>query len=430
MFLIIYNLFLAIYKTGMMLVKPWNRKAELWLEGRKNIFQKISGAVPSKGSSQLIWMHCASLGEFEQGRPVLETIRALYPQTRILITFFSASGYEIQKNYPGADYIAYLPADSPANAIRFLDIVQPALILWVKYEFWYHYLIEVKKRNIANLLISGIFLEKQLFFKWYGGPYKTMLHCFTHLFVQTQESKKLLAGLGLTQNVSISGDTRFDRVIQIAEKNDPLPVIESFCGEYPVVVAGSTWPEDEEELDHYANTHPGIRFIIAPHEIGKTHLEEVKKLFTHSIFYSQIAEQPYKFTNGNRTDNLEPVNVLVIDNIGMLSRLYKYATITYVGGGFGNSGVHNVIEAAVYGKPVVIGPVYQKFAEAVALVNCGGAFSIKSAIELDRIFNRLLQNRYEYTNSCEASRNYVFSNKGANDKIQQYISTMNLLNGK
>lgn len=363
-------------------------------------------------------MHCASLGEFEQGRPVLENMKALYPRIHVIITFFSSSGYEIQKNYPGADAVFYLPIDSPKNASQFLDIVQPALILWVKYEFWYHYIAEINKRHIPLLLISGNFWKEQLFFKWYGGFYRKILPCFTHLFVQTIESKELLETIGISGNVSISGDTRFDRVIEIAQSGEPLAFIEKFCGDYPVIVAGSTWPEDEEELDHFANTHPKIKFIIAPHEIGSVHLQEVKKLFTHSVLYSEFIKE------GVEPDD---ANVLIIDNIGMLSRLYKYATITYVGGGFGDEGVHNVIEAAVYGKPVIIGPVYENFVEAAELVDCGGAFSIDNALALEELLDVLLRSSHEYNKACEAAKTYVYSNGGAKEKIKQFIIDKKLL---
>lgn len=406
-----------LYKTGVWLISPWNPKARLWLKGRRGLFEKISKTIP-KHPSELIWMHCASLGEFEQGRPVIENLKAIYPQSRIIITFFSSSGYEIQKKYPGADAIFYLPVDSAQNARRFLDITQPTLILWVKYEYWYYYLTEIKRRNIPLLLISGIFWKEQLFFKAYGSLYRSMLPCFTHIFVQTVESRGLLNSIGVSENVSISGDTRFDRVIEIAETGEPLLHIKKFCGDFPIIVAGSTWQEDEEELDHFANTHPKIKFIIAPHEIDAPHLLEVKKLFVHSVLYSEFIAKENEGLSAN---------VLIIDNIGMLSRLYKYATITYVGGGFGDDGVHNVIEAAVYGKPVIFGPVYEKFVEAVDLVDCGGAFSIENALELEELLDVLLRSSHEYNKACEASKTYVYAKKGANEKIQQFIREKKLL---
>lgn len=427
-------MFLLLYKTGIMIVNPWNPKARLWLRGRKNILKKLGTAMNERPSGETIWMHCASLGEFEQGRPVLENVKSHYPNACIVLTFFSSSGYEIRKKYNGADYIFYLPLDSSRNAKQFLDIVQPRLVLWVKYEYWYYYLIEIKKRKITLLLISGIFRNDQLFFKWYGKIYRKMLHCFSHIFVQTEKSKKLMNSIGFSDNVTISGDTRFDRVIEIAEQFEPITMIKKFCGDYQVIVAGSTWVEDEEELDHFANIHPEIRFIIAPHEIGRSHLQNVKKLFLHSIFYSEFEKQfeerkGLQVFSNEGIDYHSPANVLIIDNIGMLSRLYKYATITYVGGGFGDSGVHNVLEAAVYGKPVVFGPVYEKFIEAEELLDCGGAFSIDNALILEETFNILLHSAHEHRKACEASRNYVYSKQGAKNIITEHIIDQNLLKG-
>ena len=277
----VYNLFLLLYRLGMRVIAPWNPKAKQWLAGRKDFFEKLRFSIGKTGNP-VIWMHCASLGEFEQGRPLLEAVKANYPGYRILLTFFSPSGYEVKKNYEGADYIFYLPMDSRRNAEKMLEIVKPALVLWVKYEYWYYFLTAIKERNIPLLLISGIFRGDQPFFKSYGSLHRKMLSCFTHFFVQTNESKSLLGSIGITEQASVSGDTRFDRVVQIADSFSSLPLIEEFCGSFPVVVAGSTWPDDEEELDHYANTHPHIRFILAPHEIYEEHLKEKKKKCTSS----------------------------------------------------------------------------------------------------------------------------------------------------
>jgi 3-deoxy-D-manno-octulosonic-acid transferase len=361
-------------------------------------------------------MHCASLGEFEQGRPLLEEIRRTEPGVTIILTFFSSSGYEIRKDYKGADYIFYLPMDSASNARRLLDLFQPKLVLWVKYEFWYYVLREIHRREIPLLLVSGIFRDDQPFFKWYGGIYREMLNFFTHFFVQNEQSKELLAGAGYKDNCTISGDTRFDRVVEIAEGGEHLEWIERFCAERKTVVAGSTWQEDEEELDHYANTHPDIRFILAPHEIDKSHLQDIRKLFHRNVLYSELV--------ASATLPQPDVNVLIIDNIGMLSRLYKYATITYVGGGFGEDGVHNVLEAAVYGKPVVFGPVYDKFIEAEELVENGGAFSIESALELEAKFDMLFNDEKAYNDACEASKVYVYAKTGAKKKIMEYIALL------
>jgi 3-deoxy-D-manno-octulosonic-acid transferase len=419
-----YNIFLLLYRIGARLLSRWNKKAQLWLAGRNNIFEKIKSSGISNQPS-VIWMHCASLGEFEQGRPVLEKIRKDFPAYKILLTFFSPSGYEVKKNYQGADYIFYLPFDSKNNAKKFIELAKPKLVFWVKYEYWFYYLDELRKQNIPVLLISGIFREGQIFFKWYGSLHRYMLQTFQHFFVQTDEAKILLGTIGLSNNVSISGDTRFDRVIKIAEQFQPIDIIEKFCGTNKIIVAGSTWEEDEEELDHYANKKKDIKFIIAPHEIDEDRLKEVENLFRNTIRFSELKKQIEE--NRRLTSEANVTNVLIIDNIGMLASLYKYATITYVGGGFGDDGVHNVLEAAVYGKPVVFGPVIEKYIEATELVDCGGGFVIDSALEAEETFNRLFTNEEEYVEACKASRDYVYSRKGATEKILQFIQEKRLL---
>lgn len=366
---------------------------------------------------KVIWMHCSSLGEFEQGRPLLERLRNTYPSYKILLTFFSPSGYEVRKNYEGADYIFYLPGDSNPNAKRFYDVVNPQLVIFVKYEFWHYYLSEAKKRNVPLLLISGIFRKKQPFFSKFGHFYRNMLSCFTHLFVQNEESVSLLQSIGFTENVSLVGDTRFDRVIEITEGFQPISSIENFCAGSNVVVAGSTWLEDDKELAHYANTRNKVKFIIAPHNIGKDRLNECRKLYKHSTLFSSI-QSASPATN---------INTIIIDNIGMLSRLYKYATVCYVGGGFGADGVHNVLEAAVYGKPVVFGPEYEKFNEAIELVESEGAISIENALELEAAFDSLLNDSSNYTERAKAAGNYVYSKQGSTQKILEFIQANRLL---
>jgi 3-deoxy-D-manno-octulosonic-acid transferase len=377
-------------------------------------------------------MHCASLGEFEQGRPVIESLRRLYPDMTVIISFFSPSGYEIRKNYSGADHIFYLPMDSSINAKRFIDLVNPTLVLWIKYDYWYYYLRELHKRKIPALLISPVFRPDQPFFKWYGNIHRLMLDSFSAFFVQNQQSKSLLETLGITKMLFVSGDTRFDRVTDIMEAFEPIPVIASFCGRHRVIVAGSTWEEDEEELDHYANTHPEIRFIIAPHEIEEDNLQDLEDLFHHSIRYSILEKQdPATAGLTNETSvfpgtNGQP-NVLIIDNIGMLAQLYYYARICYVGGGFGDDGVHNVLEAAVYGRPVVTGPVIEKYIEVMELAEAGGVIVIDNALEAESVFNRLFENEEEYAFHSEAARVYVNARRGATQKIVHYIQENRLL---
>lgn len=378
-------------------------------------------------------MHCASLGEFEQGRPVIESLRRKYPNITVVISFFSPSGYEIRKNYAGADHIFYLPMDSAIHAKRFVDLINPTLVLWIKYDYWYYYLRELHKRKIPALLVSPLFRPDQPFFKWYGNIHRLMLDSFHAFFVQNQQSKDLLGSLGISQMVFVSGDTRFDRVTDIMEAFEPLPVIAGFCGEHRVIVAGSTWEEDEEELDHYANTHPEIRFIIAPHEIEEDNLRDLEDLFHHSIRYSALEKRsPAAVPTASEANDPTPVsnpppNVLIIDNIGMLAQLYYYARICYVGGGFGDDGVHNVLEAAVYGRPVITGPVIDKYVEVMELAEVGGVIIIDNALEAESVFNRLFEDKEEYAFHSEAARNYVHARRGATEKIVRYIQENRLL---
>ncbi|MEJ7586218.1 MAG: glycosyltransferase N-terminal domain-containing protein [Ferruginibacter sp.] len=421
-----YNIFLKLYGTAFTVAALFNDKAKLGVKGRKNVSGQI-GKTTISPKSQLIWMHCASLGEFEQGRPLLEHLKQLYPDVRVVLTFFSASGYEVRKNYEGADEVLYLPIDSAATAKKLVAALNPSLVLWVKYEYWYYYLHELKRSNIPVLLISGIFREGNPFFKWYGGIWRKMLECFTHFFVQNESSANLLSTVGIKGNVSVSGDTRFDRVIEIVEQFERLPLIEKFCGDSHILVAGSTWDEDEAELIHYVRANPSIKFIIAPHETDAGNLKDVKKAFPLSIFYSELLngqkhQEPSVTGNGQRI-----CNVLIIDNVGMLSRLYHYAHITYVGGGFGAGGVHNVLEAAVYGKPVIFGPEFERYSEAVGLADCGGATPVKNALELESVLNNLWGNESLLSVKGNAAKNYVYSNAGASKKIIQFIQENRLL---
>ena len=422
-----YRLFLWLYRGSIIAISPFNRKASRWLSGRKNVFQNLRRFTDTKGGD-IIWFHCASLGEFEQARPLLEGIRSSYPSYRILLSFFSPSGYEIRKDYKGADFVTYLPLDGPGNARKMLDMVRPRLVVWVKYEYWYFYLQQIKQRNIPLLLVAGIFRPEQPFFKSWGGFHRNMLNCFTCLFVQNQDSKKLLGSIGFSDNVSVGGDTRFDRVIEIANQPVSIAAIEQFVNGCPVIVAGSTWEEDEEELDHFANTHPEIKFIIAPHEIDEQHLKDIEKLFHHAVRYSALIASPAQALQIQREPSTAAApNTLIVDNIGMLSKLYKYATVAYVGGGFGDDGVHNVLEAAVYSKPVIFGPVFEKFREAVGLIDAGGAFCIENALELEENLQVLLGNAEEYKMASVAAGNYVYANKGATQKILGYIQEKRLL---
>ncbi len=363
-------------------------------------------------------MHCASLGEFEQGRPLLEKLALQYPPANIVVSFFSPSGYEICKNYKGASLVCYLPMDSAANARTFLQIVQPTLVLWVKYEFWYYYLTQIKNQHIPLLLVSGIFRPDQPFFKWYGSLHRNMLQCFTQLFLQNKASEQLAATIADTTKITISGDTRFDRVIAVAENFEPVQPVESWiAGAKQIMVCGSTWDEDEEELSHYVKLHPEIKFIIAPHNVNKEEIADVLKLFPDAILYSKLPEQAVIPQN----------HVLIIDTVGILSRLYQYATVAYVGGGFGSDGVHNVLEAAVYGKPIVHGPEYEKFAEATALVEAGGAFETTDALHLEKLLDKLFTDIAFHKAAATISKTYVYEHKGASNNIVQFIQENRLL---
>ena len=415
MSIFIYNIFLFLYRIAIGVASLWNDKARLWIEGRKNGFEKLAGNLVTI-DPPLIWVHCSSLGEFEQGRPVIEKLSSDYHVSRILLTFFSPSGYEIRKDFKGADWVFYLPLDSKTNAKRFFDIVNPSLVVFVKYDYWYYYLAECKKRNIPLLLVSGIFRIDQPFFKWYGDLHRKMLNCFTHFFVQDKESSQLLQSINI-KNVTVAGDTRFDRVSEIAAQFKPIELIEKFCGTSQVLVAGSTWPDDEKIIKEAAADLPGLKIIIAPHEIHKEHIEQLKSFFPDAVLHSQLIIQSPKLISSN---------ILIIDNIGMLSRLYHYATITYIGGGF-NKGIHNTLEAAVYGKPVLFGPNFKKFKESIGLIETHGGICINSGTELSAVLQKLTSNKSELESYSKNSLNFVKENKGATQKVLDYIEANRLL---
>ncbi|MES2776704.1 MAG: glycosyltransferase N-terminal domain-containing protein [Bacteroidota bacterium] len=429
--LFFYNIFLAAYWAGVRIVGLQNTKARKWIIGRRNWSAKLEKAVAGFQQNdntpgiagQTIWMHCSSLGEFEQGRPVIEKLKAGNPGLNIVVSFFSPSGYEVMKDYAGANIVCYLPMDNPDNAKDFIDIIKPTLVLWVKYEYWYYYLKEIHTRNIPLLLISGIFRPDQPFFKWHGKLHRDMLQHFTHLFVQNEAARELAAQIVDEKKISIGGDTRFDRVVAIAEQFQPLPLIENWlAGTKKVLVAGSTWDEDEKVLTHYAKLHPEIKFIIAPHNVNDAEIKEMLKLFPGAQLFSTL-EQP----KADAPSSSSLKNVLVIDNVGMLARLYHNATIAYIGGGFGNDGVHNVLEAAVYSKPVIHGPEYEKYAEAKGLVETGGAFEIEDALELEKVLDKLFSDEAFYKVAATAAGQFVYGQQGSTEKVVTYIYMNRLL---
>lgn len=362
--ILFYNLSVFFYSLLVRFASLFNPKAKQWVQGRKDILKKIAKEV--EGETNLVWFHSASLGEFEQGRPVIEAFRAKYPEYKIVLTFFSPSGYEIRKNYEGVDYVFYLPVDSKKNAKAFIRIIDPKMVFFIKYEFWYHYLNQLRKQEIPTYIFSTIFRKNQMFFKPYGGLYRKILKAFTHFFVQNEESIKLLKGIGF-ENVSLAGDTRFDRVYTIAKQAKVLDQVEDFAQNRPVMIAGSTWPKDEENIISYINNaDKDYKFIIAAHEVDENHIKSIVNAI----------EKPYvRFTSATKAE-IDAAEVLVVDCIGILSSLYRYADVSYIGGGFGR-GIHNTLEAACYGLPVIFGPNYHKFKEAKDLLALGALLHMK-----------------------------------------------------
>jgi 3-deoxy-D-manno-octulosonic-acid transferase len=401
---LIYNIAIAFYVTIIRIAAFFNPKARQWVDGRKNIFRNIEEAL-SGNTLPLIWVHCASLGEFEQGRPVIEAIKVQHPDKGIFLTFFSPSGFEIRKDYKGADYIFYLPSDLPFNARRFLNLVKPRLVVIVKYEFWFNYLRLLRKRQIPTLIISAIFRPSQHFFSWYGGWFRRNLRGITHFFVQNEESAHLLHSIGITQ-VTISGDTRFDRVTTIAENCKPFPLIELFRGNHKLFLAGSTWPVDEELIKALSQSNQGFKIIIAPHEVHEEHILNIVQLFDgHALRYSKATPE-----------NVSEAEILIIDNIGILSNLYQYAYLAYIGGAFGK-GLHNILEAATFGKPVIFGPNYSKFKEAVDLVERQGVFCIHDGAELINVSTKLSTEATVYMHASKQCLKYVAAMRGATSLI-------------
>lgn len=413
---IIYNIGIQIYRAGVALAAATgNAKARRWEEGRHNWREHMQRQLA--GAGLLVWIHAASLGEFEQGRPILESIRLQYPGYKILLTFFSPSGYEVRKDYKGADYIFYLPLDTTRNARDFIALVNPSLAIFIKYEFWYHLLTELYRKQVPVLLVSGIFRPGQIFFKPYGGMFRSLLRRLTHIFVQNDQSLELLKQAGIT-HVSLAGDTRFDRVWALRKEARELPVIERFIAGRQSVVAGSTWAEDEELLAVWwrQHVHPGRCLIIAPHEIEPSHINKLMEQFPGAL----------RFTEWVNMD-ITSATVLIIDNVGMLSVLYRYAVVTYVGGGFGKDGIHNILEPATYGKPVLFGPVFHKYPEAAALLAAGGGATVKDLDTLTAQIETLLLDNVVCAQTGERAGQYVADNKGATEKILQYIQEKRFL---
>jgi|AntAceMinimDraft_17_1070374.scaffolds.fasta_scaffold03736_7 3-deoxy-D-manno-octulosonic-acid transferase len=415
----LYNIIIKIYYFGIVITGLFNKKSRLWIYGRRNLFQKIKSSVKND-NKKIAWFHCASLGEFEQGRPIIEMFKQKYPEYKIVLTFFSPSGYEIRKNYKNADYIFYLPLDTKDNATKFIELIKPKIVFFIKYEFWFNYLNILHKKNIPVFIVSAIFRPEQYFFKWYGLWFRKQLHNITHFFVQNAESKKLLNFVKIN-NVSVTGDTRFDRVWAIYKQKKLFPLIKLFKQDKNLFVAGSTWPKDEDLLSVLINNniYKNLKFLIAPHEINKEHINEIINKFKVKTLKLSEATQ----------DNINTANVLIIDSIGILSHLYQYATITYIGGGFGK-GIHNILEPANFENPIIFGPNYNKFQEAKDLIKLKGAFCVTNSNKLIDKTKELLDDSNFLAQTSKISKNYIENKKGATENVFRSIKKqVKLLNG-
>ncbi len=404
----LYHFFILVYQAGTFVASWFLPKAKLWRQGRKGQFKKMRSAFA--GNDRLAWFHCASLGEFEQGRPVIEAFRKEFPDYKVLLTFFSPSGFEIRKNYEQADYIFYLPLDTRANVRRFLDLWKPSVAIFVKYEFWFNYLDALHKRKVPSLVISANFRSEQHFFRPYGKWFRKQLKKLSFIFVQNELSLKLLHQAGIS-NAAISGDTRFDRVAAIAERPVDFPQLQSFVAGQPVLVAGSTWPADTNLLLPLINDPNGkLKFIIAPHEINPMQISSLRKqIKTSSAIYSEL--------NGELPHD---TRVLIIDRIGLLSSLYRLGSLAYIGGGFGR-GIHNILEAVTFGLPVFFGPRYQQFAEALELIEKGGAFPVYNAEKLEEQVRAFIGNPVALKKASAVCLQYIARKKGATDTIIDFL---------
>lgn len=405
----IYNIIVLLASQSLKIFAQFSPKLKLFVSGRKSVFSTLESEIQT--NDKTIWFHAASLGEYEQGLPVMEAVKQYYPNHKIVLTFFSPSGFEVRKNNSIADVTVYLPLDTLSNAKQFVQLVHPEKVFFIKYEYWPNYLNELKKQEIKTYLISGILREKQAFFKWYGGFYRNALKTFDYFFVQNEGSKTLLKSIGFT-NVKVSGDTRFDRVVAILDRDNSLDFIEQFTNTTTTIVIGSSWPKDEELLVNYINnSSDSVKFIIAPHNIKSDQLVQLK---------SSIHKKTILFSEKEHVD-VSNFGVFIIDTVGILTKIYSYADIAYVGGGFGNPGVHNILEPATFGIPVVIGPNYDHFSEATALVNLGGCMSIQNQTQLNEAFDLLLQNEDERLEKGHICSTFVQMNKGATQTVMSHI---------
>ena len=397
-----YSLGIYLMALGVRVAALFKEKLRKMVQGHRATWQMLRALG---GKDTYVWFHAASLGEFEQGRPLMERLRREHPEKKILLTFFSPSGYEVRKNYDGADLVCYLPFDPPLNARRFVKLARPEAAFFIKYEFWRNYIEVLYKRGIPCYSVSSIFRENQIFFRPYGRGYARCLSRMTHLFVQNETSRRLLEGIGVT-NVDVVGDTRFDRVLDIRNAAKPLPLAERFAGCWKVLVAGSSWPQDEEIIIPYFNKHPNLKLVLAPHVVSEEHLQAIER---------QLARPALRYSKATPKAVAE-VDCLIIDCYGLLSSIYRYASMAYVGGGFG-VGIHNVPEAAVYGVPVIIGPNNKKFREAQALLRCGGCKEIAGAADFEQLMDAWLSDKEALATAGKAAGSYIADNAGAADRI-------------
>lgn len=421
-----YNLIVTIAGIVLKIMALFHQKIKLFVEGRKDVFVELKQEI--NVNDEVIWVHCASLGEFEQGRPIIEKLKSKYPSKKLLLTFFSPSGFEIRKDYELADLVCYLPLDTKSNAEKFIQLSHPELAIFVKYEFWPNYLNTLYKNKIKTVLVSGIFRENQVFFKQFGTWMRKSLKVFEMFFVQDFRSKELLNNINF-QNVVVSGDTRFDRVFEITNQDNSLPFVEKFTNNKKVIVAGSTWKEDEELLVNYINRHSteNEKYMMAPHNMNLKDISGLKNaIHKKTILYSEIdfnknSQENTSLKNKISLEKLKDYQVLIVDTIGVLTKIYSYATIAYVGGGFTKSGVHNVLEPAAFGVPVIIGPNFHKFNEAKALIKKAGGISIDNYDKLSLHLSTLLQDENYCRNVGNNAKKYVDSNKGATETILNYL---------
>jgi len=410
---LIYTFIIYLLRILFILAVPFNEKARLFVTGRKGIFKKLKAVFQPMRNEKIVWVHCASLGEFEQGRPIIESIKRVYPQIKILLTFFSPSGFEVRKNYSQADYVFYLPWDTPVQTKKFVSLTRPVLAIFIKYEFWFHYTESLKKSGSKIISASCILRPNQIFFKKYGILFRQLLQHFDFFFTQNQQTKQLLSSIGI-ESVEVAGDTRFDRVMDIIRTGKEIELVKKFKNNQKTFVIGSCWPEDMETLSPFINENDGLlKFIIAPHEITESFIRDIEK---------SIEVKSCRFSEA--TEDIENYSVLIIDNIGMLARLYRYGEFAFIGGAFGK-GLHNILEAACYGIPIFFGNKnYHKYQEAIDLIMRGGAFEVSGYAELKMKYELMISRPENFLLACEVTKSYVQENLGATEKIMTYCHTV------